>query len=205
MCLNFSNSAATAAGHVLDRVSVELLPGADKTRQGHADATGQGNVDVRRYHGVSPRFAGPCPVTFSILIAADAAPKPLSMFTTNTPGAQEASAEDNAALPPSATPDPTEVGTAITGAATSPASTENRAASNPAAAIMIRRSLKLRCGVGQPPQSGNADILVRGCRNAGELKRADGFARGPSIGRPGRNDSTAAVHDTHGTAVDTGA
>ena len=189
--------------HVLDRVSVELLPGADKTRQGHADATGQGNVDVRRYHGVSPRFAGPCPVTFSILIAADAAPKPLSMFTTNTPGAQEASAEVNAALPPSATPDPTEVGTAITGAATSPASTENKGSLEPGGRDDDPPVLKLRCGVGQPPQSGNADVLVGGCRDAGEFQCTDGFARGRRIRCSSRNDSTATVHDTHGTAINT--
>src|SRR5271166_4908293 len=42
--------------------------------------------------------------TASILMAADAAPKPLSILTTTTPGAQHASAECNAVVPPAATP-----------------------------------------------------------------------------------------------------
>ena len=40
----------------------------------------------------------------NILMAAVAAPKPLSMFTATTPGAQEASATSSATRPPVATP-----------------------------------------------------------------------------------------------------
>ena len=53
--------------------------------------------------------------TFKILIAAQAAPKPLSIFTTDIPGLQLVSIDFNAVLPLSATPYPVEVGTAMTG------------------------------------------------------------------------------------------
>src|SRR6516164_1215561 len=75
----------------------------------------------------------------SILIAAAAAPKPLSTFTTVTPGAQLASAAFSATAPPAATPYPTEVGTAITGASTRPPTTLNKAPSIPATAITTRQ------------------------------------------------------------------
>ena len=45
-----------------------------------------------------------CPAGGIILAAKAAAPKPLSMFTTATPGTQEHSMVESAALPPAPTP-----------------------------------------------------------------------------------------------------
>src|SRR5580704_14583256 len=67
-----------------------------------------------------------------ILAACAAAPNPLSMLTTTRPGLHEASMLAAAARPPAATPYPTLVGTPITGALTSPATTLGRAPSIPA-------------------------------------------------------------------------
>ena len=63
---------------------------------------------------------------------AKAAPKPLSMFITAIPEAQLESIVLSAACPPSATPYPTDVGTAITGISTKPPTTLARAPSIPA-------------------------------------------------------------------------
>src|SRR3989304_3098433 len=60
------------------------------------------------------------------------APTPLSMFTTESPAAQEVSMAKRAVSPPRLAPYPTEVGTAMTGTSTSPATTEGRAPSMPA-------------------------------------------------------------------------
>jgi len=60
------------------------------------------------------------------------------MLTVSTPGAQDARADVKAAFPPSETPYPTELGTAMTGAATRPASTLKSAPSIPATAITTR-------------------------------------------------------------------
>ena len=65
--------------------------------------------------------------------ATTAAPKPLSMFTTDTPSAHEFNIASAAATPPAPTPYPTEVGTATTGTATSPATTLGSAPPMPAA------------------------------------------------------------------------
>ena len=62
--------------------------------------------------------AGTAPATdykWLIILAKYPAPKPLSIFTTLTPLAQEFSMESSAARPPKAAPYPTLVGTAITG------------------------------------------------------------------------------------------
>src|SRR5438046_8938665 len=53
-------------------------------------------------------------------LAAAAAPNPLSMLTTVTPLAQELSIASSAARPPNDAPEPTLVGTAITGPRTTP-------------------------------------------------------------------------------------
>ena len=66
-------------------------------------------------------------------LATVAAPNPSSMLTTATPGAQEESIDMSATCPPAATPYPTLVGTAMTGVATSPPTTDASAASWPAA------------------------------------------------------------------------
>src|SRR4029453_13755800 len=67
--------------------------------------------------------------------AATAAPNPLSMLTTVTPEAQLFSAASNAATPPKLAPYPTLVGTAITGLATRPPTTDGNAPSIPATTI----------------------------------------------------------------------
>ena len=68
----------------------------------------------------------------NILIAAMAAPNPLSIFTTVTPTAHELRVAMRGLRPPIAAPYPTLVGTAITGASTSPAATLGNAPSIPA-------------------------------------------------------------------------
>ena len=65
-------------------------------------------------------------------IAIMAAPKPLSMFTTETPVAQLFSMPRSAARPLKLAPYPTDVGTATTGHETRPATTLARAPSMPA-------------------------------------------------------------------------
>src|SRR5262249_16759013 len=73
-----------------------------------------------------------------IRLAMNAAPKPLSMFTTETPDAQLLSMPRSAARPPKLAPYPTLVGTAMTGAATNPAITLGSAPSIPATATTAR-------------------------------------------------------------------
>src|SRR5205814_4879563 len=68
----------------------------------------------------------------AISAATKPAPKPLSMFTTVTFAAQEFSIARRAAIPPREAPYPTLVGTAITGRATNPPTTEGSAPSIPA-------------------------------------------------------------------------
>src|SRR6201994_3339463 len=70
-----------------------------------------------------------------ILAACAAAPNPLSMLTTASPGLHEASMLAAAAGPPAATPNPTLVGTPMAGTLTSPATTLGRAPSMPATTI----------------------------------------------------------------------
>lgn len=65
-------------------------------------------------------------------MAKAAAPNPLSMLTTETPGAQAFSIVSNGATPDMAAPYPTLVGTATTGHLTSPATTPGIAPSIPA-------------------------------------------------------------------------
>src|SRR6202008_4311453 len=64
--------------------------------------------------------------------AATAAPNPDSMSTTPVPAAQDDIIASSAVTPSSDAPYPTDVGTAITGAATSPPTTLARAPSMPA-------------------------------------------------------------------------
>src|SRR5262249_32985417 len=64
-----------------------------------------------------------CPHKWLMTLAVAAAPKPLSMFTTDTPHAQLLSMPRSAAMPPKLAPYPTDVGTAITGTATRPDTT----------------------------------------------------------------------------------
>src|SRR5690606_3575082 len=75
-----------------------------------------------------------------IRLAAAAAPKPLSMFTTSTPDAQELSMPSSAARPPKDAPYPTLVGTAITGCRTSPPTTLGSVPSIPATTMMTSAS-----------------------------------------------------------------
>jgi hypothetical protein len=70
------------------------------------------------------------------MVAAYAAPNPLSIFTTTTPGAHELSIPNSAAIPPNDAPYPIEVGTAMTGLSTSPPMTLGSAPSIPATAII---------------------------------------------------------------------
>src|SRR5690606_41721581 len=67
-----------------------------------------------------------------IRVAAQAAPNPLSMFTTVSPAAQLFSIPRSAASPPKEAPYPTLVGTASTGTGTRPPTTEGRAPPQPA-------------------------------------------------------------------------
>src|SRR5438132_12568938 len=83
-----------------------------------------------------------------IFSARQAAPKPLSMFTTATPGLQLASIVFSATTPPWATPVPTDVGTPITGARNRPATTAGNAPSIPATTMHTRAAVnsgKLDC------------------------------------------------------------
>lgn len=64
--------------------------------------------------------------------ARQAAPNPLSMFTTPMRGEQELSIPRSAAIPPKDAPYPMLVGTAMTGALTRPATTLGSAPSIPA-------------------------------------------------------------------------
>src|SRR5687767_14542690 len=73
-----------------------------------------------------------------ILSARHAALNPLSMLTTASPGLQDASIVLSATVPPCATPVPTDVGTPITGARSSPATTAGRAPSIPATTMQTR-------------------------------------------------------------------
>ncbi len=73
--------------------------------------------------------------------ATQAAPKPLSMFTTVTLEAQEFSMPRSAATPPKLAPYPVLVGTAITGMPTRPPTTLGSAPSIPATQIMTRAAV----------------------------------------------------------------
>jgi hypothetical protein len=68
-------------------------------------------------------------------LAAYPAPKPLSMFTTVNPLAQELSIPKSAVRPPKWEPYPTLVGTPIMGRPISPPTTLGKAASMPATTI----------------------------------------------------------------------
>ena len=81
-----------------------------------------------------------------IRLAILAAPKPLSMLTTETPAEQLLSMPSRAAIPPKLAPYPTLVGTAMTGTLTSPATTLGNAPSIPATTE-------------QPMESGDADVV----------------------------------------------
>src|SRR5205823_3663240 len=76
----------------------------------------------------------------AIKAAWNPAPKPLSMFTTETLAAQELSIASSAAMPPSDAPYPTLVGTAMTGLATRPPTTDGSAPSMPAQTTMASAS-----------------------------------------------------------------
>ena len=73
-----------------------------------------------------------------IRLARNPAPKPLSMFTTLVPLAQEFSMESRAESPPREAPYPTLVGTAITGQSTRPPTTLAKAPYMPATATTAR-------------------------------------------------------------------
>src|SRR2546430_15311736 len=77
-----------------------------------------------------------------IWLAWCAAPYPLSMLTTDTPGAQELSIARSAAIPPKDAPYPTLVGTAMTGRSTSPPITLGSAPSMPATATIALASAR---------------------------------------------------------------
>ena len=77
-----------------------------------------------------------------IMLAIYPAPNPLSMFTTATLGEQLFIIPRSAARPRKLAPYPTLVGTAITGALTSPATTLGRAPSMPAATIITRAACR---------------------------------------------------------------
>src|SRR6185312_16956480 len=89
------------------------------------------------------QIEGGCHFVARIRAAPHAAPNPLSMLVTSTPWAQLASMALSAVWPPWAAPYPVDVGTAMTGQATSPPTTEASAASIPATTInacSLRRS-----------------------------------------------------------------
>ena len=68
------------------------------------------------------------------------APNPLSILTTDNPGAQDCNIEYNAAFPSPPIPYPTDVGTAITGTSTNHATTEGNAPSIPAQTMNAQTS-----------------------------------------------------------------
>src|SRR5262249_8532789 len=88
--------------------------------------------------------------------ASAAAPTPLPMLPTATPGAQELSIARSAAMPPKLAPSPMLVGTATTGPLTSPPTTLASAPSIPATAMTTRarssraRSASRRCSPATP-------------------------------------------------------
>jgi len=71
-----------------------------------------------------------------------AAPNPLSMLTTETLGEQVFNIPSSAAMPPNDAPYPTLVGTARTGAFTSPPTTVGSAPSMPAQTISTRAACR---------------------------------------------------------------
>ena len=127
------------------------------------------------------------------------APYPLSMLTTAMPGEQLLSIPSSAANPPKLAPYPTLVGTAITGAAISPATTLGSAPSIPAttmttlAARSCPRQDKRRC------RSRHADVvqllrrlahhLQRPCRFLGDGKIAGSRCHQRHPLRPRRGQS----------------
>ncbi len=86
------------------------------------------------------------------------------MFTTETPGAQEFSIANNAATPPNDAPYPTEVGSAITGADTRPATTLGNAPSIPAATTITLRLPQQLQVPEDPVQPGHAHVDDQLCR-----------------------------------------
>lgn len=90
------------------------------------------------------------------MLARYPAPKPLSMFTTDTPLAQEFSMDSRADTPPKDAPYPTLVGTAITGQSARPPMTLAKAPSMPAMAMITEALMissiwcKVRCRPATP-------------------------------------------------------
>ena len=84
---------------------------------------------------------------FAIVKAKTPAPNPLSIFTTDNPGAQDCNMAYNAVLPPAPTPYPTEVGTAMTGTSTKPATTEGKVPSIPATTTNALTSSSIICAI----------------------------------------------------------
>src|SRR3954451_15578931 len=108
-------------------------PGSEERTKQHVPAGAGRRVDPADH---TPVLSSPAPAAPRALRATRAAktpaPKPLSMFTTLTPGAQEFSIPSRAASPPKEAPYPTLVGTATSGMPTRPPTTLGSAPSIPA-------------------------------------------------------------------------
>src|SRR5690606_38866524 len=106
--------------------------GVEERAHEHVSAQTGPELEMRALHGVCAAAAPASLEARATRAAAMPAPYPLSMLHTKTPGAQLLSIVRSAAMPPKLAPYPTEVGTAITVAATSPPTTEGSAPSIPA-------------------------------------------------------------------------
>src|SRR3954462_6944581 len=132
-------------------------PGSEERTEQHVPAGAGRRVDPADH---TPVLSSPAPAAPRALRATRAAktpaPKPLSMFTTLTPGAQEFSIARRAASPPKEAPYPTDVGTATRGTPTSPPTTLGSAPSIPAttirqsAASSRSRTAMIRCSPATP-------------------------------------------------------
>src|SRR5262249_24554246 len=147
-CLDDSIELEGAKGVGLHRGEPLILPHG----RGHGEyGRGTSNVFAK-----SPNSVIPSPYRWLMSDAMAAAPKPLSIFTTDTPVAQLFSIPSRAARPPKLAPYPTLVGTAITGTPTSPAMTLGKAPSIPPTTIITRaaarrsRSPSSRCRPATP-------------------------------------------------------
>ena len=121
-------------------------------------------------------------------LATVAAPNPSSMLTTATPGAQEESIDMSATCPPAATPYPTLVGTAMTGVATSPPTTDASAASCPAATTTQSAARRSGSATARRCSPATPDVLLDGGVRPEQLAGALHLADDGAVRRAGGDD-----------------
>ncbi len=166
----------------------------------------------RRRRRPSSRSRRPSPASFTSRGAArratraanTPAPKPLSMFTTVTPGAHEFSMPSSAATPPKEAPYPTDVGTATSGTPTSPPTTLGSAPSIPAttirqsAASSRSRTPRIRCSPATPTSVISSTF---GAEHPSSRRSLEPRPAHPTYRRPRRRQSPARPEASPRTAV----